>query len=181
MITARFGMSGVTRSVTRRSRFRPIRPTSEPTSVAGLPRGRQVGGLALAPAIERAGNLVRPYTSSLTPQAVLHHRVRPTAATRDCRGEVDWLDDEPARDCKRDARTADDDSAEKNEAPQSVQIAGLSRAGDRGRIGDLMRGKLRALKIRHDESYRAARPSACGSHPPRAANRVLAPALYENS
>jgi integrase len=60
---------------------------------------------------------------------------------RDRRGEVDCLDDDPASFRKPGASAADDLSTEKNETPQPSEIAGLSRAGDRGRTGDLMLGK----------------------------------------
>jgi len=59
---------------------------------------------------------------------------------RDRRGEVDCLD-EPASIRKPDASEAADDQPEKNETPQPSEITGFSRAGDRGRTGDLMLGK----------------------------------------
>jgi hypothetical protein len=60
---------------------------------------------------------------------------------RDRRGEVDCLDDEPASIRKPGASAEMNAKAEENETPQPSEIAGLSRAGDRGRTGDLMLGK----------------------------------------
>ncbi len=60
---------------------------------------------------------------------------------RDRRGEVDCLDDAPATKRNPDATSVADSSVTQKETPQPVEIAGLSRAGDRGRTGDLMLGK----------------------------------------
>ena len=60
---------------------------------------------------------------------------------RDRRGEVNVLDDPPATIRNLSATTPFDVDAEKEEAPQPIEVARLLRAGDRGRTGDLMLGK----------------------------------------